>query len=70
MLNGTFPGRLLSIIFLRSLTGPNKGVGEVVGGILSELFVFGEKRLREMRNGLVKFPRLVSGRASIELQGT
>ena len=68
MLNGTFPDRLLSIVFLRSLTGPNKRVGEVVGRFLSELFIFGEKRLREMRNGLVKFSRLVSGRAGIELQ--
>ena len=70
MLNGTFPGRLLSLFFLCRLTGPNKGVGEVIGGFLSALFVFREERFSEMRDGLVKLTRLVSGRAGIELQGT
>ncbi len=69
MLDGTFPGRLLGLVFLGGFTGTNEGVGEIVGGFFPELFIFGKKRLGKMRNGLVEFPQLVSSRAGIELQG-
>ncbi len=69
MLDGTFPGRLLGLFFLGGFTGTNKGVGEIVVGLLPEFFIFRKKRFGKMRNGLVEFPQLVSGRTGIKLQG-
>ena len=70
MLNSTFPRRLLCLVFLSGFTSSHKRVGEVVGGFLPELFIFREKRLREVSDGLVKFSQLVCCRAGIEMQGT
>ena len=70
MLDGTFPHRLLRLVFLSGFTSSHKRVGEVVRGFLPELFIFREKRLCEVGDGLVKFSQLVCCRAGIELQGT
>ena len=69
MLHGTFPRRLLRLVFLGGFTSSDKRVGKVVGGFLSELFIFRKQSFGEVRDSLVKFSRLVSGRAGIELQG-
>ena len=63
-----FPICLLGLVVLGRLTAANKGVAQVIGRILAELFVFGEKRAGKVGDRLLEISHLVGRGPRIELE--
>ena len=61
-----FPIRQLGIVFLGCLTGTDKGVGQIVGGGITDLWLGRGHCLREVSRRLLKIACLVGGSTGVE----
>ena len=66
MLKCIFPIRQFGILLLGSLTGTDKGVGQVVGGGITDLRLGRGHCLREVSRRLLEIAGLVGGGTGIE----
>ena len=66
VLEGILPIGELGVVFLGSLTGTDKGVGQVVGGGITDLRLGRGHRLREVSGCLLEIARLVGSSACVE----
>ena len=67
LFDGVFPVRLLGRFIAGCLAAADERVGEIVGGILAQLVVLGEKRARKVGDRLFKIPEFVGGGSGVEL---
>ena len=70
MLEGIFPIGLLRLVLLGGLAFSNKGIGQVVGGVLAKFLILREQGIRKMGDGFFKVATLVGGRSGVELKGS
>ena len=67
MLQGVLPVGQLCVVLLSGLARADKGIGEVVGGVVPDLMLCGGHRLGEIARRLFEIPRLVGGGTRVEL---